>query len=97
MYMWTGLYTVLGGHFGRDKTINKICSRFYWGRNMCQEISDFIKACERCQRNSDRSLKPQTALHPIPVPNEVWQQVMLMYIHPYALNYHMFKARYRCH
>ena len=55
---------------------------------MCQEINDYIKACERCQRNSDKSLKPQTPLHPIPIPNEVWQQVMLLYyVHLYTLDY----------
>ena len=42
-----------GGHLGRDKTIEKICSRFYWGRNMHKEIHDYIRSCERCQRNND--------------------------------------------
>ena len=64
-----------GGHLGRDKTIEKICSRFYWGQNMHKEIHDYIRSCERCQRNNDIFHKPHSTLHPIPVPGEVWQQV----------------------
>ena len=35
-----------GGHFGRDKTLEKICSRFHW-RNMVEEIQE---KCPQCQR-----------------------------------------------
>lgn len=64
-----------GGHLGRDKTTEKICSRFYWGRNMHSEIHEFVKSCERCQRNNDVFHKPHSTLRPIPVPGVVWQQI----------------------
>ena len=42
---------------------------------MHKEIYDYIRSCERCQRNNDIFHKPHSTLHPIPVPGEVWQQV----------------------
>ena len=37
------LYT--GGHFRRDKTIEKVSSRRYWGKNVTAEIVDYVKRC----------------------------------------------------
>ena len=75
MYMYVILLVI--GHLGRDKTVQKICSRFYWGHQMHKEIINFIKQCDRCQRNNDVLVKPHSALHPIPVPPEVWRQVCI--------------------
>lgn len=66
----------VGGHLGRDKTIEKVCSRFYWGLGMHNEISTYVKCCEVCQRNNDVFQKPHSILHPIPIPSESWNQVI---------------------
>uniref|UniRef100_A0A1X7T9K1 Integrase catalytic domain-containing protein n=1 Tax=Amphimedon queenslandica TaxID=400682 RepID=A0A1X7T9K1_AMPQE len=42
---------------------------------MYSEIHEFLKSCERCQRNNDVFHKPHSTLHPIPVPGVVWQQI----------------------
>ena len=39
-----------GGHLGRDKPLEKICSRFYWGRGMAEEIKEFVRTCDKCQK-----------------------------------------------
>lgn len=67
--------THAGGHLGRDKTIDKVCSRFYWGRKMAAEVKEYVKTCDICQRVNDVFLKPQVELHPIPVTAGVWKQV----------------------
>lgn len=36
-------------HLGINKTLNKIKDRFYWS-GMDTDISNFVRACERCQR-----------------------------------------------
>ena len=51
-----------GGHFGRDKSIDKVCSRVYWGKNMTAEIMDYVKRCDVCQRVNDRFHKPPATL-----------------------------------
>ena len=75
--IYTG-YTFIcyaGGHFGRDKATEKVCSRVYWGKCMHAEIADYIKRCDVCQRVNNRFNKPPCELHPIPVSPEVWKQV----------------------
>ena len=57
--------------------MEKICSRFYRGRNMQHDIHQFVKICERCQRNNVVFHKPHSMLHAIPVPAEVWTQVQM--------------------
>ena len=64
-----------GGHFGRDKTIEKVCSRVYWGKNMTAEVKEYVRTCDVCQRVNDKFQKPPAELHPIPVSPEVWKQV----------------------
>ena len=43
---------------------------------MVNDIRDFVKTCDVCQRNNDvKFIKADTALHPIPVKSKVWYQV----------------------
>ena len=63
-----------GGHFGRDKTLQKICSRFYW-RNMTKHIKEYVSTCEVCQKTNPKLHKEVPVLHPIAVKAEVWHQV----------------------
>lgn len=66
-----------GGHLGQDKTLHKICSRFYWKPDMTSDVKKFIETCDICQRVNDKFTKPSVELHPIPVESEIWQQVCL--------------------
>lgn len=68
-----------GGHFGRDKTLEKICSRFHW-RNMVEEIREYVKKCPQCQRMNANFIKSNAKLHPIPVQPKVWYQVSRYYM-----------------
>jgi len=65
---------VLGGHLGRDKTIKKICSRFFW-KNMCDDIKEYIRQCDRCQRMNCKLQKSNAELHPVPIHPVVWNQI----------------------
>ena len=75
----------IGGHLGRDKTLHKICSRFYWKPDMTGDIKKFIETCDVCQRVNDKFSKPSTELCPIPVESEIWQQVQSYYFYSYML------------
>ncbi len=64
-----------GGHFGRDKTIEKIASRFYWPK-LCDDIRVMVQECDKCQQTNDAKFCKETApLHPIPVSAKVWNMV----------------------
>ncbi|XP_064383224.1 uncharacterized protein LOC135348618 isoform X3 [Halichondria panicea] len=70
-----------GGHFGRDRTIDKICSRFYW-KSMVEEIREYVKNCSQCQRMNPAFVKTNAKLHPISVQPKVWHQVGIDLIGP---------------
>ena len=66
---------MVGGHFGRDKTYEKIASRFYWPE-MAKEVRDYVASCDICQRTNDgKFVKAAPSLHPIKVEPEVWKMV----------------------
>eukprot|EP00731_Ephydatia_muelleri_P007412 Em0003g1660a len=73
-----------GGHFGRDKTLQKICSRFYW-QNMTNDVKEHVRTCDTCQRTNKRLIKASAELHPIPVRAQVWYQVGIDIVGPLTL------------
>ena len=38
-----------GGHFGRDKTLEKLSERYYW-KGMVDDVKNFCKYFDKCQR-----------------------------------------------
>lgn len=71
--------SVIGGHSGRDTTVHRIKSLFYWPV-MSKEVQHYIRNCEICQRNKyDLSAKPKL-LQPLPLPEGIWQSISLDFI-----------------
>ena len=56
----------LGGHLGTDIVFNKVRNLYYWPQ-MYENIKEYIKACDSCQRRG-RKRNPEP-LQPIPVGN----------------------------
>ena len=38
-----------GCHFGRDKTRDKVSSRYFW-HGQCDDVDEYIKTCDKCQK-----------------------------------------------
>ncbi|PIK46445.1 hypothetical protein BSL78_16692 [Apostichopus japonicus] len=55
-----------GGHFGRDKTLEKVTSIYYW-RGIANDVLEYVKQCEACQKSNNTFDKKVAKLHPIPV------------------------------
>ena len=53
-----------GAHFGLVATYNKIKEKYYW-KGMKQDIENYIKTCDKCQRRGQQGSKGY--LHPITV------------------------------
>ena len=65
-----------GGHLARDKTYEKVASRFYWS-SVNEDVRLHIQFCDVCQRTNDvKFVKHSATLHPIPVKLKVWNQVI---------------------
>lgn len=76
----------VGGHFGRDRTQQKIAERFYW-KSMWNDIKEYVQTCPVCQTTNDaKFIKKSEPLHPIPVKPEVWRQVMALPTLPQLLS-----------
>ena len=54
------------GHFGFKKVYAAIQAKYYWP-HMFQQINDYIKSCDRCQRAKRDAHPNTTPLNPLPV------------------------------
>ena len=59
---------------GQNKTI-QIIKRHYWWKSIAKEIKRYIKNCRKCGRNKTQHNKTSGLLHPLPIPNYVWEQI----------------------
>src|SRR6185436_5270281 len=66
------------GHFGIEKTYQKIKKRFYW-TTMLKDIKQYIKYCDSCQRRGKKGGKSH--LYPIPI-EDVFERIGIDYIGP---------------
>ena len=70
-----------GGHFGRDKTLKKVCSRYFW-HSICGDVKTYVASCDKCQRSNAKLQKQPGKLHPIKVHPQVWKRVGIDLIGP---------------
>jgi len=68
--------TLLGGHFGVNKTTDKLSRQFYWP-HLEHTVRTFIGTCHSCQRNKPSSQRPAGLLQPLEVPSEPWEEVSM--------------------
>jgi hypothetical protein len=61
-------------HAGQNKTIEAIRQKFHWD-SLNKDVRRFVRNCYDCGRNKGRHDKTPGLLHPLPVPNHVWEQV----------------------
>ena len=66
----------LSGHLGKDKTIEQVKRRFYWP-SMDEEILQYVRSCDSCQRNKPSQQLPMGLLQSLPIPDRPWQWVTL--------------------
>jgi Integrase zinc binding domain len=49
--------SIVVGHLGTNKTIASVRSRFTWD-GMSKDFAEYIRSCDRCQRNKPIPSKP---------------------------------------
>lgn len=68
-----------GGHSGRDATLQRVKSLFYW-RGMTKFVTHFVRNCLVCQANKHESVASPGLLQPLPIPKEVWVDISMDFI-----------------
>jgi hypothetical protein len=66
----------MAGHPGIDRTMHAI-TRIFWWPGMERDVTQYVKACDLCQRNKATNQKPSGLLQPLPVPTHPWQHVTM--------------------
>jgi RNase H-like domain found in reverse transcriptase/Integrase zinc binding domain len=71
--------TPLAGHQGIERTYATIHKLFYWPR-MNNDVCDYVKSCDSCQRIKASQQVPAGLLQPLPIPKQPWDQVSMDFI-----------------
>lgn len=67
------------GHLGVNKTTKAITPHFWWPK-MREDIVEYIRGCDPCQRNKAVTRAPAGLLQPVPKPEVPWEQVGVDFI-----------------
>jgi RNase H-like domain found in reverse transcriptase/Reverse transcriptase (RNA-dependent DNA polymerase)/Integrase zinc binding domain/Chromo (CHRromatin Organisation MOdifier) domain len=64
------------GHGGQNKTVQSLKRRYHWD-SLNKDVRRFIRNCRECGRNKGRHDRTPGLLHPLPIPNHVWEHVLV--------------------
>ena len=67
------------GHFGVRKTLKRLQTAYWWP-NMQQDVEDWIRHCDCCQRNKFQRIAPPGKLQPLEIPKKPWTEISMDWI-----------------
>ncbi|CAJ2649147.1 unnamed protein product [Trifolium pratense] len=71
--------TPMGGHSGFLRTYRRLAANLYWV-GMQKTVRDFVRACDVCQRQKYAATTPGGLLQPLPIPNNIWENLSIDFI-----------------
>lgn len=69
----------VGGHADFLRTYSRLATYFFWP-GMNRAIGEFVRSCQICQRAKSSQIHPTRLLSPLPIPNQVWEDVAMDFI-----------------
>ncbi|GAU22407.1 hypothetical protein TSUD_122930 [Trifolium subterraneum] len=68
-----------GGHSGFYKTYRRLAANIYWV-GMKGTIQEYVRRCDVCQRQKYMATSPGGLLQPLPVPEQIWEDISMDFI-----------------
>lgn len=75
-----------GGHSGRDVTIQRVKSLFYW-KGLAKDIQSYLRGCNVCQSCKYDTAASPGLLQPLPIPEAVWIDISMDFIDGLPLSF----------
>ncbi|MCI00250.1 transposon TF2-1 polyprotein, partial [Trifolium medium] len=69
----------IGGHAGITRTLARLKAQFYWPK-MQEDVKSFVQKCLICQQAKTSNTLPAGLLQPLPIPQQVWEDVAMDFI-----------------
>lgn len=69
----------IGGHSGRQATLKRIRSYFYWP-TINQNVGQWVRECSTCQQVKGETVKSPGLLQPLAIPQEPWRDIAMDFI-----------------
>ena len=74
-------HSILGGHLGSRRTIERVFSNFYWP-SLRREVTQFCKSCDICQRKDKREVCGKVPLQNTPIIDVPFKRVAVDPVEP---------------
>ncbi|WVY92398.1 hypothetical protein V8G54_031486 [Vigna mungo] len=71
--------SLIGGHAGYTRTLAHVLAQFHW-HGIHKFIKNYVQNCLVCQQAKTATTAPAGLLHPLPIPNLVWEDVAMDFI-----------------
>nr|KYP32740.1 Retrotransposable element Tf2 [Cajanus cajan] len=71
--------SLLRGHAGFTRTLACISAQFHW-KGMHKDIKEFVQTCLVCQQAKVANTLPAGLLQPLPIPDQVWDDLAMDFI-----------------
>ncbi|XP_043725770.1 uncharacterized protein LOC122672345 [Telopea speciosissima] len=69
----------VGGHAGFLHTFNRVSTNLFW-KGMRAYVKQYVASCVVCQQMKPINTSPAGLLQPIPVPEQVWEDISMDFI-----------------
>ena len=75
--------SIMGGHMGVKKTVDRIISNFYWP-GLQQDVTHFCRSCDVCQKTVHKGTVPKAPLEKMPLIDMPFKRVAVDLVGPIA-------------